>query len=73
MPRPGLAKKSPPKFVDQELNQAVPEMSSVSQYLAAIGRRGGIKGGKVRAEVLTGSQRKLIAQKAAQARWAGKK
>jgi hypothetical protein len=36
----------------------------------ALGRQGGLKGGKARAESLTPSERKTIAQKAAQARWA---
>jgi hypothetical protein len=35
----------------------------------ALGRLGGIKGGKARAEKLTPEQRKEIAQKAARARW----
>lgn len=35
----------------------------------ALGRQGGLKGGKARAKVLSIEQRKAIAQKAAQARW----
>ncbi len=35
----------------------------------ALGRKGGLKGGKVRAEKLTPEQRSEIARKAAQARW----
>ncbi len=38
----------------------------------ALGRRGGLKGGKARAGKLTAAQRKEIAQKAAKARWAKK-
>jgi len=38
----------------------------------ALGRLGGLKGGKARAEKLSPSKRKKIAQKAAKARW-GKK
>jgi hypothetical protein len=34
-----------------------------------LGRRGGQKGGKARAEKLTAEQRRLSAQKAAKARW----
>jgi hypothetical protein len=37
-----------------------------------LGRRGGLKGGKARAEKLTSEQRKEIARKAAKARWKGK-
>lgn len=36
---------------------------------AALGRLGGLKGGKARAEKLTPEQRKAIAKKAAEARW----
>ena len=46
------------------------ERSPVSQYLSEIGRKGGLKGGKARAEKLTPEQRKEIAKKAAKARWA---
>ena len=35
----------------------------------ALGRKGGLKGGKARAAKLTPEQRREIAQKAAQARW----
>lgn len=35
----------------------------------ALGRLGGLKGGKARAEKLTPEQRKEIAKKAAKARW----
>ena len=38
----------------------------------ALGRRGGLKGGKARAKALTPQQRAEIAQKAAAARWAKK-
>jgi hypothetical protein len=34
-------------------------------------RKGGLKGGKVRARKLTATERKRIAQKAARARWGG--
>ena len=43
--------------------------SAISEYLATIGRKGGLKGGKARAEKLTPEQRKKIAQKAAKSRW----
>jgi hypothetical protein len=35
----------------------------------ALGRKGGLKGGKARAEKLTAKQRSAIAKKAAKARW----
>jgi hypothetical protein len=36
----------------------------------SLGRRGGLKGGKARAESLTAKKRSEIAKKAAKARWA---
>ena len=38
----------------------------------SLGRRGGLKGGKARADSMTPSQRKAIAKKAAKARWGTK-
>jgi len=48
-----------PSSVDDGKNQAA----------VALGRLGGLKGGKVRAERLTSKQRSEIAKKAAAARW----
>jgi hypothetical protein len=47
----------------------IPKRSPISEYLAEIGRKGGLKGGKARAEKLSAKKRKEIAQKAAKARW----
>ncbi|MCM3872654.1 MAG: hypothetical protein ND895_18390 [Pyrinomonadaceae bacterium] len=41
-------------------------------HAQALGRLGGLKGGKARAETLTTSQRKQSAKKAALARWKDK-
>ena len=60
------------KLATEESDAPLPEMSAVSHYLATIGRKGGIKGGKARAAVLTKSRRKAIAKKAAEARWANR-
>jgi hypothetical protein len=49
-----------------------PERSPISEYLAEIGRKGGLKGGDARATKLTPEQRKEISQKAAKARWSKK-
>jgi hypothetical protein len=49
------------------------QTESVKSYLAAIGRKGGLKGGKARRDRLTPSERKAIAKKAAKARWAKKR
>jgi hypothetical protein len=39
----------------------------------ALGRQGGLKGGKARAKKLSKKKRSAIAKKAAEARWAGRK
>jgi hypothetical protein len=49
-----------------------PPVDLRNPHAVALGSMGGKKGGKVRAETLTPAQRKSIAQKAAQARWASK-
>lgn len=46
--------------------------SEVSKYLSSIGRKGGLKGGKSRADKLSQERRKEIAKKAASARWGSK-
>ena len=48
------------------------ERSLISEYLAEIGRKGGLRGGKARADKLTPERRKEIAQNAAKKRWEGK-
>lgn len=45
------------------------EPSEKNPHAVALGRLGGKKGGKARAEKLTPEQRKEIARKAAKARW----
>ena len=44
-------------------------MQSITQYLAEIGRKGGLKGGDARAKKLSAKRKKQIAKKAADARW----
>lgn len=46
-----------------------PEDSNKNPAAVALGRLGGLKGGKSRANKLTPEQRKEIAQNAANARW----
>jgi hypothetical protein len=48
------------------------QTQSVTEYLASIGRKGGLIGGKARADALPASKRKAIARKAANARWSRK-
>lgn len=62
-------------IVDQVTEEKTPEEISQAEAkaaAAALGRLGGLKGGKARAESLTAKRRKEIAQKAAAARWGHK-
>ena len=59
------------RVVQEATGQIEPKPKRTIDF-KALGRLGGLKGGKVRAEKLTPKQRKEIAQKAAKARW-GKK
>jgi hypothetical protein len=43
--------------------------TNLSEYMAAIGRKGGQIGGKRRMKTMTKTQRKKVATKAARARW----
>jgi hypothetical protein len=49
------------------------EDEEMRELARKLGRRGGLKGGKARAEKLTPEQRSEIAKKAAEARWAKKR
>lgn len=55
-------KEKPTKTPAKEKNPAA----------VALGRLGGLKGGRARAEKLSSRKRKEIARKAAKARWAGR-
>jgi hypothetical protein len=54
---------------EESEEQPKKERSPISEYLAEIGRKGGLKGGKVRAQRLTAKRRQEIAQEAARKRW----
>ncbi|MGB7922451.1 MAG: hypothetical protein WCF57_04340 [Pyrinomonadaceae bacterium] len=60
------------------VDELMPEESTLEEALSkdirhliavALGRQGGLKGGKARAKKLTAEKRKEIAKKAAEARW----
>ncbi len=51
------------------LSTEEPPENMLSAYFSTIGRTGGLKGGKARAEKLSPKKRKDIARKAANARW----
>ena len=55
---------------ESEIEETKPELvEGKNPHAVALGRLGGLKGGKARAEKLTPEQRKEIAQKAAIKRW----
>jgi hypothetical protein len=77
---PDQSSKNPPPPCD--LNLLAPKVVEIATegdptprpyeknpHAVALGRLGGAKGGKARAEKLTPEQRKEIAKKAAKARW----
>ena len=59
------------RIVEQATGESLPkpEDSKKNPAAVALGRLGGLKGGKARANKLTPEQRKEIAKKAATARW----
>lgn len=57
------------KLATEEPEQPIVGNNTISQYLATIGRKGGIKGGKARAAKLSEERRAEIARKAAATRW----
>ena len=63
-----IKKQTPESVFDSEVVQKA--LKEGKDPLAVmLGQRGGLKGGKARAEKLSAKKRKEIAQKAAQARW----
>jgi hypothetical protein len=52
-----------------EITSDSADMPIKDPHAVALGRKGGLKGGKARAQKLTAEQRKEIARKAAKIRW----
>ena len=69
---PNKAAAKTVRMVTERMEIPAVAANAVSQYLASIGRKGGIKGGKARAATLSPERRKEIAKKAALARWSEK-
>ena len=57
------------RVVQEATGEPEPEPEKPDIDFKALGRKGGLKGGKVRAEKLTPEERSAIAKKAAKARW----
>jgi hypothetical protein len=56
----------------QEEQPTKEQSSNKNPHAVALGRLGGLKGGKARAKKLTKEQRQEIARKAAKSRWTDK-
>ena len=67
-----LAKWIVEQSTEEQKPEPVPVPSDLSSYMAAMGRKGGLVGGKRRLVTMSPTARKRAAAKAAQARW-GKK
>lgn len=57
------------EIVGEATKEQENQLDGKNPAAVALGRLGGLKGGKARAEKLTPEQRKEIAQKAAKTRW----
>lgn len=59
------------QVVQESLGEAPPEPQEPEKDPAAValGRKGGLKGGRARAKKLSSDERRAISRKAAQARW----
>jgi hypothetical protein len=55
--------------IQEELSKPVPLSKEKNPAAVSLGKLGGLKGGRARAEKLTPNQRKAIARKAANTRW----
>jgi hypothetical protein len=76
MPKRSSKQLDPSEIARYVLDSVVPDAEppkDKNPAAVALGRLGGLKGGKARAAKLTAEQRKEIAKKAAKARWASKK
>jgi len=60
------------KIATGEIEDPIKEKDPVKAAASMLGRLGGLKGGKARAESLTAKKRSEIAKKAAKARWSNK-
>src|SRR5688572_1627539 len=58
--------------IDRAAGEGMAQPQEKNPAAVALGRLGGLKGGKARAEKLSAAKRKAIAKKAAQARWKSK-
>lgn len=75
MPKRSSKQPDPSEIARHVLDTVVPDAEPKPEKnpaAVALGRLGGLKGGKVRAAKLSATRRKAIARKAANKRWARK-
>jgi hypothetical protein len=60
------------QIVEEAIKEPLMPVKEKNAAAVALGRLGGLKGGKARAEKLTEERRKEIAKKAAEKRWSKK-
>jgi len=70
MPKRSSVKRDDFQKALRTVEEAIGSSLGKNPAAVALGRQGGLKGGRARAKRLTAEQRKTIAQQAAQARWA---
>ena len=58
-----------PEVREESQAKAPPVAADIAAYMASIGRKGGLIGGKRRLQTMTKGQRIKVAAKAAKARW----
>jgi hypothetical protein len=73
MPKRSSVKRDDFQNALRTVEDAIGSSLGKNPAAVALGRQGGLKGGKARAKKLTSEQRKAIAQRAAQARWGKEK
>ena len=69
MPKRSSKRKDINELATSIVKEATSESKEKNPYAVALGRLGGLKGGKARAEKLSPKKRKEIAKQAARARW----
>jgi hypothetical protein len=61
------------RSVIERIEQLVDEAPGKNPAAVALGRKGGLKGGRARMDALTADERRKLAVKGAKARWAAKR
>jgi len=68
-----IVDQSTAEDTSQKPGESIAVPTDLSAYMSAMGRKGGVVGGKRRLVTMTAAHRKRVAAKAAAARWGKKK